>query len=257
MDEAPSSSTPASPADAPPPPKGRAMGRSAKWVGLGIALLVLFVLSLSLIRIPAPQPLELQRSDAPGMGVGLTQVMQAEVDLLDPTPLFLPTRNNAGYAIEPRKLQMASQGNFQSFPPKLYNPPEGVELNFPPVVEMPATPAQGLRVGLEPNPYRSLGQSDEEIEALPSRLGYLEIVPAGGGQILAVALPGKAEVSLGDWHPMEWMATIDRRGLVGNMALVVSSGVEECDAFFRRYLTETLRMGGRLQPGAYRLRVGP
>ena len=260
MDEdAPSSTPPTSVAnpERPHPSRRGAIAHSAKWVGVGIGLLLVFILSLSLIRIPAPQPLELQKPDAPGMGVGLTQVMQAEVDLLDPTPLFLPTKNNAGYAIGPRKFQMASQGNFQSFPPKLSNLVEGVELNFPPMVELPRTPADGLRVGLEPNPYRSLGQIDEKAKALSSRLGYLQIVPAGGGQTFALALSGVAEVSLGDWHPMEWMATIDRRGLVGNLALVVSSGVEECDAFFRRYLTEKLRMGGRLQPGIYRLRVGP
>ncbi len=239
-----------------PPRRGRVV-RSLKWVGLGGGLMLLFLLSLSLIRIPVPQPSKLQTVGPPGMGVGLTQVMQSEVDLLDPTPLFLPTSHNAGYAIGPRKLQMASQGNLQRFPPKLFNPVEGVELHFPPLVELPQTPAGGLRVGMEPNPYRSMGQDDEKAVSLPQRLGFLEIVAAGGGTTFAQNLEGTAGVALGDWHPMEWMASIDRRGLVGNLALVVSSGVEDCDAFFRRYLTEKLRMGGRLSPGIYRLRIGP
>lgn len=112
-------------------------------------------------------------------------------------------------------------------------------------------------MGMEPNPYRSMGQDDEKAVSLPQRLGFLEIVAAGGGTTFAQNLEGTAGVALGDWHPMEWMASIDRRGLVGNLALVVSSGVEDCDAFFRRYLTEKLRMGGRLSPGIYRLRIGP
>ncbi|MBP7141574.1 MAG: hypothetical protein KBA71_06670 [Opitutaceae bacterium] len=231
--------------------------RVAKWLGLGAALLLVFVLSLSLIRFPHTQTITSPGQNPAGMGVGLSQAMKAEVDLLDPTPLFLPTAHNAGAQIAPRTLQMATQGNLSSFPPKLFNSPEALELHFPALVQLPESPAEGLGVGTAPNPYRSIGQSDAVIGPLAARLGYLEVIPAAGGAPVSMILAAASDAPAGDWRPMEWMASIDRKGLMGSLALVVSSGVEECDNFFRRYLTERLRMGGRLQPGIYRLRVGP
>ncbi len=46
-------------------------------------------------------------------------------------------------------------------------------------------------------------------------------------------------------------------GLVGPPVLTVHSDVAEVDAYFGRYLAEGLRIGQRLNPGFYRIRVGP
>ena len=35
------------------------------------------------------------------------------------------------------------------------------------------------------------------------------------------------------------------------------SDVDAVDAYFERYLTDTFRVGDRLAPGFYRIRVGP
>jgi len=227
------------------------------WFGLGGGLVLIFVVVLSLIRFPDSNPPALARRDKVGMSVGLSQTMKAEVDLFDPTPLFLPTINNAGFAIRPRTLQMASQGNLSSYPPKLFNLPERIELHFPEVINLPKSPPDGLHVGREPNPYRAIGQEDRNFAPLSDRLGYLEIVPAGGGVPLAMILSKRPGAPEGDWRPMEWMAIIDRKGLMGSLALVISSGEDECDGYFRNYLTERLRMGIGLRPGTYRLRLGP
>lgn len=229
----------------------------AKWFGMGLCLLLIFVLSLALIRFPDTPKVDSRDKNSAGVGVGLSHVTKAEIDLLDPTPLFLPTAHNAGARVAPRTLQMATQGNLSSFPPKLFNSPEALELHFPELVHLPLSPAEGLRIGIEPNPYRSIGQLDEVIEPLSARLGFIEVIPAAGGSPISMALQAAPGGPSGDWRPMEWMATIDRKGLMGSLALVVSSGAEDSDNFFRRYLTDWLRMGGRLQPGIYRLRVGP
>lgn len=231
--------------------------RLAKWLGLGVCLMLVFILSLALIRFPDTRKVDNQEQNSAGMGVGLSQVTKAEIDLLDPTPLFLPTAHNAGARVAPRTLQMATQGNLSSFPPKLFNSPEALELHFPNLVHLPQSPADGLRIGAEPNPYRSIGQLDAASSPLSARLGFIEVIPAAGGMPVSMALQAAPGAPSGDWRPMEWMATIDRKGLMGSLALVVSSGVEESDNFFRHYLTDWLRMGGRLQPGIYRLRVGP
>jgi hypothetical protein len=56
---------------------------------------------------------------------------------------------------------------------------------------------------------------------------------------------------------MEFMAAVDASGLVGPLVLTVHSDVAEVDAYFGRYLAETFRIGQRLEPGFYRICVGP
>ena len=45
------------------------------------------------------------------------------------------------------------------------------------------------------------------------------------------------------WDPMEFMAAVDAAGLVGPVVPTTRSGVAEVDAYFSRYLAETLRVG--------------
>jgi hypothetical protein len=56
---------------------------------------------------------------------------------------------------------------------------------------------------------------------------------------------------------MEFMAAVDPAGLVGPLVLTVHSNVAEVDAYFARFLSEELRVGQRLEPGFYRICVGP
>jgi len=44
---------------------------------------------------------------------------------------------------------------------------------------------------------------------------------------------------------------------VGDLVLTSSSDSEEVDSFFRSYLVKTFRLGERLNPGRYRILVGP
>jgi hypothetical protein len=66
-----------------------------------------------------------------------------------------------------------------------------------------------------------------------------------------------AHPPLSSWKPMEFMTAVDSAGLVGPPVLTVHSDAAEVDAYFGRYLAETLRIGQRLDPGFYRICVGP
>jgi hypothetical protein len=48
----------------------------------------------------------------------------------------------------------------------------------------------------------------------------------------------------------------DAAGLVGPLVPTIRSGTA-ADAYFLKYLTESLRVGERLSPGFYRISVGP
>jgi len=60
-----------------------------------------------------------------------------------------------------------------------------------------------------------------------------------------------------EWQPAEFLVCVTAEGLLGRPVETVSSDVEDVDAFFRDYLTNTLRLGERLPPGMYRVVVGP
>ena len=45
--------------------------------------------------------------------------------------------------------------------------------------------------------------------------------------------------------------------MVGPLVLTVHSDVAEVDAYFGRYLVEKLMVGQRLEPGFYRISIGP
>ncbi|HRE81408.1 MAG TPA: hypothetical protein PLN52_10190 [Opitutaceae bacterium] len=213
---------------------------------------------LSFIKVPEPAAAPSNPEDpSPRMGVGLTTEHLDEVDLLDPTPLFLPTKVNAA-PLGPQRLRIANRGSFKTFPPVFSNPVSSVELSFPPIADVPTTVGRGLRVGEQPNPYRTFGEGEPTIEPLPKRLAYVDVVPARGGEtVLSMAVPAVEDGPKAEWHPMEWIVAVDRKGLMGSLALAVSSGSEEGDLFFRRYLADGFRLGNRLDPGLYRVRISP
>lgn len=232
--------------------------KALPWCLMAALLFALFIFVLSFIRVPEPvtSP-SIPEDSSPRMGVGLTTEHLVEVDLLDPTPLFLPTKVNAA-PLGPQRFRIATKGSFKTFPPVFSNPVSSVELSFSPITEVPATVGRGLRVGERPNPYRTFGEGEPTIEPLPKRLAYVDVVPVRGGEsVLSMALPVIKSGPKAEWHPMEWIAAVDRKGLMGSLALAVSSGSEEGDAFFRRYLADSFRLGNRLEPGLYRVRISP
>jgi hypothetical protein len=207
-----------------------------------------------LVRVPEPPALT---SVVRPPSVGLVNpVVITETMLQDPTPLFLPTEfNSSRVDFIPRE----PSGAFAGFPPKLTFSDAELELHLPPPTVIPATPADALAGDPPGAPFLGFDRADPIVEPISPRAAYVEIVEAGTGRRVfgtpvTDAHPPTTPVP---WQPMEFMAAVDSTGLVGPVVPTMRSGVGDVDAYFGRYLADTLRVGQRLPPGFYRILVGP
>jgi hypothetical protein len=253
-------------ADAPRVSTGASRGGGERriWMiaGAGALLAVVFVLGL-FSRSPAPPPAGVLARPVPM--IGLTRLdsgtadeeVREQAELFDPTPLFLPTRWN----VQPQRLSVGVAREpgtaFAAFDPKLLFDRDTLALKFPAVVATPTRPVEALAVGTSPRPLMGLGRVDLTAEPLAARGGFAEVSAAGTGEpALAQALPGAAPPA-GDWAPLEFLVGVNALGLVGPPQLMHSSGNEAVDGYFRAFLAENFRLGARLRPGFFHVRIGP
>jgi hypothetical protein len=177
-----------------------------------------------------------------------------DVALFDPATLFLPTRWNSSYVAKTVREPGAA---FAAYPPKPVFT-ESAPLLALPEPPVPASPAAALADDPPGVPLLGFGRTETAIPALAARGAFVEVVAAAGGRpVLAEALTAAAPPSDAPWQPMEFMAAVDAAGLVGPLVATLSSGAAPVDAYFRRYLADTVRIGARLAPGFYRISVGP
>jgi hypothetical protein len=200
---------------------------------------------------PAPLPPVLVRADN-----GIDVAFDEQKILADPTPLFLPTKWNAGRRGVARPEPGAT---FENYPPSYLatGVEGGLKLDFPSPVAIAATPVEALADS--PGPLLvGIGRSPATWPPLSERGAFVEIVADGTGQaVLRQALLDARPPGGGAWQPLEFLAHVNTMGLVGTLALTRRSGVEGVDDYFQRYLVQTLRVGQRLAPGFYRISVGP
>ena len=231
------------------------------WAAGGAVVIV----AAGLLLFRAPQGPALKPPPR-GVRVSLTSnpSLRDEAEIFDPTPLFLPTKLNAA----PKPIELREPGStFRDFGP-VFGFAE-VELKFDslslpkPVGPPPDPRAEPGAVLALPAPGAlalGFGRSDTPVAALPARGARVEIVSTGTGR--RVSVPALPESDLPPnvgrpWQPMEFIAAVDAAGLVGPLVPTARSGIEEVDVFFQNYLARTLRVGERLAPGFYRIRVGP
>jgi hypothetical protein len=244
--------------EAPKVPAGAPQGGGERriWLiaGAGALLALIFVLWL-FSRLPAPPQAAAPPRPVPTLGLGSGATDEAE--LLDPRPLFLPTRWN----VQPQHLPVGVAHEpgtaFAAFEPKLLFDENALALNFPAVVATPARPVEALAVGTLPRPLLGLGRVDLAAEPLADRGGFAEVSAVGTGEpVLGQALP-EAAPPAGDWAPLEFLVGVNEMGLIGPPQLVQGSGNEAVDGYFRAFLAENFRLGARLRPGFFRVRIGP
>jgi len=176
-----------------------------------------------------------------------------ETALRDPAPLFLPTQWNS----RPTPPQPDPGVAFTSYPPEPRFVPGKLDVRLPD--EVPARPADALVAHTPGNRLLGLGRTDARVSALASRGAYVEIAAAGTGvRIFSGILAGAHPPGGGAlWQPLEFIAAVDAEGLVGPLALAEPSNVDAINGYFDDYLSHTFRVGERLSPGFYRIRVGP
>lgn len=217
----------------------------------GLLVLVWFTLH---IRLPGPSAEVAPVPNRPSVGIVDPVVIRGTM-LRDPTPLFLPTEfNNSRRDYVPPEPGRS----FEGFAPTLTFAESSLKVHLPPPVAVPSSAAEAL-VGDPPGaPFLGFGRRDMNVEAIAPRGAYVEIVNAGTGRsVFARPVADAHPPSTVPWKPMEFMAAVDPAGLVGPLVQTVHSDVADTDAYFLRYLAETLRVGERLEPGFYRISVGP
>jgi hypothetical protein len=211
-----------------------------------------------------------------------------EATLLDPTPLFQPTRWNTA-----RKNVIPPEpgGTFQSYrvPPKLgfadtelklgrVEPADPqvkgstalrTSLELPPPVTVPEKPADTLASMMPGALALGFGRTDRPVMMLPVYGAVVDIVAMGTGrpglppeamahvQALAAGAKPPKPPSGREWDALEFLAVVNAAGLASPLTITKRSGVEEVDSYFQNFLVKTLRVGERLTPGFYRISVGP
>ena len=204
--------------------------------------------------------------EKPPAAVGIAQIgaqggsplLQEEATLRDPTPLYLPTRWNAGEGAVPAAARLDAGRGFRNYEPRLAFNDEELTLNFPPAVAVPKRPAEAFAVDKPGAPYAGFGQVDGRIKPLAARGAFARVVSAGDGrEALAEALPAAKPPGDVPWEPMEFLVAVDVVGVVRPPVLTASSHVPSVDQYFQDYLTRTLHVGERLRPGFYRVSIGP
>ena len=195
--------------------------------------------------------------------------LRETVELLDPAPLFLPTKLNAAQKADPRPEPGGTFQNDPSKPRLRFVEPE-LKLGLPVPVAVPANPAEALAADGPGALAAGSGRAELKVVPLAPRGAVVKIVAARTGlpvlsgpsakqiEALAAQAHPPPPPSGQQWQPMEFIAVVDPAGLVGPPEIVETrSGEEEVERYFKNYLVRTLRVGERLAPGFYRISVGP
>jgi hypothetical protein len=232
--------------------KARVQGFGKAWTWASIAGVVVIVWLAFQIKGPDSVPVT-EKAASSAVGLVDPGVIKSTM-LFDLAPLFLPTEYNSS-----RRPYVPTEpgGSFAGFSFKPTFSDSQIDLHLPPPVEVPSSPAEAL-VGDPPGaPFIGFGRIDIKTEPLARRAAYVEITDAESGKDVFSEAVSDARPPSPGWRPMEFMAAVDAAGLVGPPVLTVHSDVAEVDVYFGRYLADGLRIGQRLNPGFYRIRVGP
>ncbi|HVU34310.1 MAG TPA: hypothetical protein VHE61_12805 [Opitutaceae bacterium] len=234
-------------------------GAKRRWMVSAAGAALLTALCLLLIRVPA-EPRPNAPDERPRPPILVNPGSQDELAMNDLTPLFLPTRYNAGPAA--MAAPRPGRGLLDRDAVRLKFNEDDPALPMPPAARVPATAADVLADTPGPLAF-GMGRTDFAVRAAAPHEAYVDVFAIDTGErvfahTLAIdAHPPAAGHGNTGWTPLVFSAAVDPAGLVGPLTLVTSSGVEEVDNYFRNYLARTFRLGDRLSPGFYRVVVGP
>ncbi len=238
----------------------------AQWVWLMAALaLALRIGYIFWGEEPPPEAPEAGRREpavtvVSGHGSSGGALVGEQVELFDQQPLSMPTRWNAGSRALPGELQRQPGQVFGLFEPRLIFAAEKLPPVFAPRDGAPANATAGLRfIGPMAGGWAGVGRFDRSVTVFPGRDAAIEVVPLageGGGTRLTESVQGlPSTVTSHDWGPLEYSVAVAPSGLVGMPTLGIGSGFEVVDSFFGEFLVADFRLGDRLLPGLYRVRV--
>ncbi len=230
------------------------------WIGLASALVVTGAWWTTARKKPAvaaaqPEPAPFVRLAGAGQGER-DMVLREQAELMDPTPLFFPTAWNYGQQPLQAAMRRLPGQVFASFPPNLDFGEKGIEAYGSEAVVVPEKLVDVLAQGNEA-PFAGMGQIDVQRPSLAVRSAFVEIKGYNLSENIIAQIITDITLPRPEFMPVEFLVVVSSAGLVGDLVLVSGSGWEEVDSFFRSYLVKTFKLGERLNPGRYRVVVGP
>lgn len=244
------------------------------WLAAVLGALLVVIGAGSLLQLPSPpQPRTPLAREGPRVALRLAENrtgdpsgrLQEELALRDPTPLFLPTQWSSGQASLPLGVRREPGTSVGVFPPKLVFPDDGPAIAIPPPVSVPAGALAAVNAVERVPELRDLSRREQQRPPLPERRGRLVVSEAGTGRVTIAEnvvirpSPSGGSATLRDvfWAPLEMLVAVNPGGLVGQPAVIRTSGTESVDEWVLSFLMEPGRLGARLEPGFYRVLVGP
>jgi hypothetical protein len=230
-----------------------------------IAAVVVALVVFAALHVRLPQLTENKSLKPTNPAVGLVRAdhknaLFQQVELFDNKALFLPTPINNSDPDLPSTLHREPDSAFKVIPPKWTFVEYEMKVALPDPVVVPDNLVEALYTGETPNPFFTFGRINFPYAPLSSRLAFLEVLQAKTGRtMLAAPLPRPQAGNLPavDWQPLEMMVVVESVGLIGEPTVTSGSGFEDVDNFFRGLIAKQFRLGARLPPGFYTLRIGP
>lgn len=190
-----------------------------------------------------------------GQGSG-SSVLAERAELLDPTPLFIPTSRNYGQGPLPGRVVKQPGQVFGNFEAKLNFGLSGLA-NYGAGLEAPPDSLPEMLAAGNAAPLAGLGQIDVAATALPERAGFIEVKALKDGSLSLRAPLADTRLAMADFSPVEFLVLVGSAGLIGEPVITLGSGRDEIDSAVRDYLIRSFRLGERLSPGQYAVSVGP
>lgn len=237
--------------------------------GIAIGVMGAFLLLVSGLSPGNPPPLPAGQAEVrPTVKIARPDASDAllkeEAELRDLRPLFLPTARNARL---PDPKREPGRTMLDGVDLKSSWSESEVQLgdDLPPVATIggasasQATPASAFDLETAGVGLPGFGRRPVSLSAVGRSGQFLEVSRwSDGRRVQAEELGGAASPAAErPWNPVEFMAVVDRAGLVSPLIVTAGSGIEEIDQHFRNHLTKTYRIGERLEPGTYRVVVAP
>ena len=235
--------------------------RRRVWIGLAFAVVATLGwwawtrAKKEAVAIVAKSPQPFVRWIGAGATAG-NAVLREQTQLFDPQPLFFPTEWNYGERALPESVRRQPGQVFGSFGASLIFGEQSLKAYGTEAMAAPERLADVVVQGNEA-PFDGMGQVDVQRPALETRGAFLEVEELAQGKIIVHQSLNGLDVPGLDFSPAEFLVVVGIAGVVGDPIVVNGSGREDIDILLRAFLVKTFRLGERLNPGRYRVWVGP
>jgi hypothetical protein len=237
-------------------------------IAIVISIVVVALVVLAAARVRLPKSVD-AKSSTPALvssvaiaradNKGGNAALLAQVELYDQKSLFSPTPDNSSDPALPATLRREPGNAFKTISPQLTFAEYEMSIVLPEPIAVPKNLVEALHTGETANPFFTFGRINYPYTPLPKRLAFVEVLQAKTGRtVLAAPLSAGPNDNLPavDWQPLEMVVAVENSGLIGTPTVTSPSGFEEVDDYFRAFIVKQFRLGARLPPGFYMLRIG-